>query len=125
MNSIFLFAPPSYWKLPYEERKRRRCGPGRGVLEWLVPETIYGVSVTSACSIHDFMYSIGSTIEDKNEADRVFLNNMIRLIESHDGLFFMQRLRLKRAFLYYEAVSHFGGPAFWKNKNKPTEIGLS
>lgn len=120
----FLFAPPAYWRLTEEERKRHRCGPGRGVLEKLVPENLLGCSVSAACSIHDFCYAIGHTIEDKNEADRIFLNNMIRLIEAYGGLHFMIHLRLRRAFIYYEAVCHFGGPAFWREKNKPTELGL-
>ena len=121
----FLFAPPEYWKLSEDERKAFRCGPGRGVLEWLVPETIYGLCVTPACSIHDFMYAHGSTPMDKDEADRVFLNNMIRLIEAAGGPWILRMLRLRRARVYYEAVSHFGGPEFWNTKNKPTEIGLA
>ena len=124
MIKAFLFAPESYWKLSEEDRKARRCGPGRGVLDWLVPETILGCSVSAACSIHDFMYAEGATAADKDEADCVFLNNMIRLIEAHGGWGWIQRLRLNRARIYYEAVSHFGGPAFWHDKNKPTEIGL-
>lgn len=124
MTGAFLFAPEAYWRLPEDERRRRRCGPGRGVLEKLVPETIYGVRVSQACSIHDFMYAIGHTPLDKDESDMVFLNNMIRLIEAHGGWWLLQLLRLRRARIYYEAVSHFGGPAFWNDKNKPTEIGL-
>jgi len=125
MTQAFLFAPPEYWKLSAEDRAARRCGPGRGVLEWLVPDTIYGVSVSAACSCHDFMYAHGKTPDDKCEADTVFLNNMIRLIEAHGGWWPIQFLRLRRALIYYEAVSHFGGTAFWNEKNKPTEIGLA
>ena len=126
MRSLtFLFAPPAYWRLPEDERKSLRCGPGRGVLELLVPETIYGVSVSAACSIHDFMYAVGVTDTDKADADEVFLNNMIRIIEAHRGLWLFQWLRLRRALIYYEAVKHFGGPAFWNTKNQPTEIGLA
>ena len=121
----FLFAPPTYWRLPEDERRARRCGPGRGVLEWLVPDTIYGVNVSVACSIHDFMYAIGVTDTDKADADEVFLNNLIRLIEAHDGWWPIQWLRLRRALIYYGAVKHFGGPAFWNTKNQPTEIGLA
>ena len=125
MTRAFLFAPPEYWKLSAEDRAARRCGPGRGVLEWLVPDNIYGCPVSVACSIHDFMYAHGKTADDKCEADRVFLNNMIRLIEANGGWWPIQWLRLRRAVIYYEAVSHFGGPAFWNEKNKPTEIGLA
>jgi len=125
MNRALLLAPPEYWKLSAEDRAARRCGPGRGVLEWLVPDTIYGVRVSVACSIHDFMYAHGKTPADKDEADIVFLNNMIRLIEAHGGMWVLRRLRLHRAVIYYEAVKNFGGPAFWNTKNKPTEIGLA
>jgi hypothetical protein len=120
----FLFAPPEYWRLSEDERKAFRCGPGRGVLEWLVPENIVGCSVSAACSVHDFMYAHGITATDKCEADAVFLNNMIRLIEAAGGPWLLRRLRLRRARIYYEAVSHFGGPAFWNQKNRPNEIGL-
>lgn len=124
MSRAFLFAPPAYWRLPESER-RGRCGPGRGVLEKIVPDTIYGLRVSAACDIHDKMYMWGATISDKDEADRVFLNNLIRLIEAAGGWRFLVRLRLRRARIYYEAVSHFGGPAFWNTKNQPTEIGLA
>ena len=120
----FLFAPAAYWKLPEEERKGR-CGPGRGILEQLVPETVYGLCITPACSIHDYMYLVGQTIEDKQEADRVFLNNMIRMIETAGGTRVLIHMRLRRVFLYYESVCHFGGPAFWNTKNRPTEIGIA
>ena len=119
-----LFAPEAYWKTPEGERRRWRCGPNRGLLEVLVPETIYGLRVSPACSIHDFMYSVGETIADKDEADRVFLNNMIRLIEDRKKFRVLVVLRLKRAFKYYEFVKHFGGPFYWVGKNKPSEVGV-
>lgn len=121
----FLFAPESYWRLPPAEREAYRCGPGRGVLEWMVPNTAWGVDFSPACAVHDFMYSEGRTIADKDEADRVFLNNLIRLIEAAGGNWLIRRLRLRRAQTYYEAVHRFGGPCFWNNKNKPTELGLA
>jgi hypothetical protein len=123
MTRAFLFAPPEYWRLPEDVRESYRCGPGRGVLEQLVPEKMYGLSVSPACSIHDFMYAHGNTSDDKREADIVFLNNMIRLIEAGGGWWFLRKLRLRRAYIYYEAVKDFGGPCYWNEKNKPSEIG--
>ena len=123
MRQAQLFAPPEYWRLSEDERIWFRCGPGRGVLEWLVPDHILGVCITPACAVHDFCYSQGCTDKDKCDADVIFLNNMIRIIEAHNGIGFLQRMRLRRARIYYEAVSHFGGPAFWSGKNRPDEMG--
>ena len=96
------------------------CGPGGWKFD-LIPDTMYGLSVVEACNIHDWMYLHGQTLEDKDRADRVFKNNVIRLIDSRTSKnWFSQNiikpLRYRRAKTYYESVSHFGGPAFWKGK---------
>jgi hypothetical protein len=98
------------------------CGPGGWKFD-LVPDTMYGLSVREACDIHDWMYLFGKTLEDKDRADRSFLNNVIRLIDARTttnwfGRNILKPLRYRRAKTYYEAVSHFGGAAFWKGKNK-------
>jgi hypothetical protein len=121
---VELFAPPLYWNLTNEERDRYRCGPGRGVLERIVPETVYGLCITPACAIHDFMYSVGEDDYDKIDADDVFLNNMVRIIEAHTTSKILLCLRLRRAKTFYQMVKIFGGPAFWKDKNKVTEVGF-
>lgn len=121
MKETKLYAPEWYWKLPEDIRSKGRCGPGRGLGEKLIPETIWGLSVTPACQIHDQMYEKGETIGDKESADRVFLNNMLRIINGNSNRF-MRWLRTRRALKYYEAVRDFGGPAFWSNKNKPEEM---
>ena len=123
-DMVFLFAPPEYWKLTGEERKNYRCGPGRGILERIIPDKILGCDIQPACGIHDFQYGQGRTDQDKADADEVFLNNMIRLIEAYGGRECMVRWRLNIAREYYEAVQHYGGPAYWNEKNKPDEIGL-
>ena len=124
MKPVELFAPAEYWRLPESERAKLRCGPGRGVLEKLVPETVYLLTITPACAIHDFMYKIGETDQDKVDADDVFLNNMIRIIEANTTNKQILCLRLRRVRIYYMAVKFFGGPAFWKDKNKKSEVGL-
>lgn len=98
------------------------CGPGGWKFD-LVPDTMWGLSVNEACDIHDWMYLFGKVIDDKDRADRSFLNNMIRLIDGRTAKnWFAQRFlktwRYRRAKIYYEAVSNFGGPAFWAGKNK-------
>ena len=115
---VELYAPEIYMTLSPEDRARivNGCGPGGWKVD-LVPDTIYGLDVSAACDIHDFMYTVGTDLQDKEEADRVLLNNILRLIEAGSGCWLMRRLRRNRARIYYEAVEHFGGPAFWSGKN--------
>lgn len=88
----------------------------------LIPNTIWFLYVTRPADVHDWMYSrpITAGIEYKDKADRVFLNNMLRLIEMDDSWLGrkLAGLRRKRAKLYYEAVRDFGGPSFWEGKNR-------
>lgn len=122
-----LYAPASYVAAPPETRLQvvNGCGPG-GWKAALVPDRMWGLDVSAACDIHDWMYTVGQTLADKEEADRVFLNNLHRLIESapgwHNQLWLMKRLRRNRARVYYEAVHLCGGPAFWDGKNDQSNL---
>jgi len=112
-----LYAPTEYWKLNLKEHKEicNKAGPkGYG---WVVPNTIYFLDIGECANIHDYMYHIGVTIKDKEEADRVFLNNMIRWILHKTKSKIMKWLRLGRAQKYFSAVCIYGGPAFWSGKN--------
>lgn len=117
-----LFAPVSYWQALQSVRDQLTNGCGTG--GWksdLVPDSILGVDISEACNIHDWMYVMGSTIAAKDEADRTFLNNMLRLINEDAGALsgILRPLRRAIAWGYYEAVHKFGGPAFWNCKNEP------
>ena len=124
---IALYAPPEYWACDPEMRKKITggCGPG-GWGDWLVPDTMYGLDVKPACEIHDFYYGplMPGTHECKEEADRVLLNNLIRIIEAKTKSEILKAMRRRRAKTYYQAVKTFGGPAFWKNKNLPETFQL-
>jgi hypothetical protein len=115
-----LFAPAEYWTAKDKDTVCNGCGT-KGLVGYVIPDTLYGLSITAACDIHDFMYDRGLTLADKEEADRVFLNNILRLIETKPGKF-LQFLRCRRAMIYYSAVRDFGGPAFWAGKNKAGEM---
>lgn len=124
-SKVHLYAPPSYW------RARKKgiinqyvdggCGPGK-FGDKLIPDKILGVDVRPACEIHDWMYMMGESQEDKDKADRVFRNNMVRLIMAHPARpRWLRRLRLWLAHKYYMAVHRYGGPAFWIYKNPSAE----
>lgn len=121
-----LFAPAPYWQLSEAQRAEICNGCGtKGLVGALVPDTIYGLRVTPACNIHDFMYVLGATIADKESADRVFFNNLLRLIDAGTRWQWLKRLRATRARTYFQAVRMFGGPAFWEGKNADDEMGTA
>jgi hypothetical protein len=117
-TAVTLFAPTEFWRMP--ESERGGCGPG-GVGDWFVPDTMYGLNIKPACSIHDFMYNVGEVEADRLDADEVLLNNLVRIIQATTDNKWLRWLRLRRAHTYYMAVRKFGGPAFWAGKNKPEE----
>jgi len=119
-NEFQLSAPIEYMRLsPYEKRKIcNGCGSRDGID---VPDTIYFMSISRACNIHDFMYQVGETHEDKKEADETFLKNMNTIIDKTSS-FFLKRPRRIRAYEYYLAVKYFGDSAFWNGKQKPKDM---
>lgn len=122
--TTWLFAPPAFWKLPERIRKTLCNGCGtKGLCGIAVPDTFYGLRVTPACDIHDYMYRIGETIDEKNTADRVFYNNLLRIIDVGTRSKWLKALRRRRARTYYLAVTELGGPAYWSGKNKREEMG--
>ena len=114
---MLCYAPPEYVKASPELRNEicNGCGSARSKFDF-VPDTIWGLSISEACNIHDWMYHWGRTIEDKEEADRVFLNNLLRIIKKRSANKFIMFLREQRAMKYYSAVNLKGGPAFWDGK---------
>ena len=68
------------------------------------------------------MYSSGKDRADKETADIVFLNNLVRLIDGDPTFEPVMAIRRQQAMVYYTAVRDFGGPAFWDGKNKPEEM---
>jgi hypothetical protein len=123
-----LSSPQSY-KDAAPELKALICnGAGPRRFGWLVPDTVYGLSIAEAANIHDWMYWEGKTKEDKEEADFQFLSNMLVIIEDQGTKvpiigWILKVLRRYRASAYYGAVRDFGDSAFsdkgvtWKRED--------
>lgn len=113
-----LYAPASFLNAPKSQLVSTCNGCGAANSWFRPPSRIYGTLIIYACIIHDWMYAFGRTIEDKEEADRVFLNNMLRLINRDKKKWYKPTiLQRRRALKYYMAVKCFGGEAFWVGKN--------
>jgi len=118
---VELWGPPQYWRLDGGEKQRicNGCGPAGALIDY-VPDKCWGVPIHEACNIHDFMYHIGENTEDKDAADAMFLQNINKIIRACTKRKWLMTLRLHRAYMYYLAVSMYGGPAFWADKTKLT-----
>lgn len=123
MDLTVLYAPEGYWTATDRDQICNGCGT-KGLGGVLVPDTLYGLSITEACNIHDWMYAYGETHADKEEADRVFLNNMVRIIHHGTKYRWLKAVRLRRARKYYLAVKYAGGPAYWAGKNTQDNMGI-
>jgi len=123
MSTNEIYKPKSYINASKGLKKEvcNGCGPGGWKFD-LIPDTIYGLSITEACNVHDWMYYEGKTKDDKRRADRIFLENVLWIIDNYyskskawyKGL--MRWLRRRRAYKYYEAVADFGNSAYEKGK---------
>lgn len=121
-------APDTFWNATPTLRAQicNGAGPaGVGFVGWLVafliPDTLWGLCITPAANVHDWMYWEGLDSADKKDADRIFLLNMIALIEEQTTRLFvvgfvLRELRRFRALLYYMMVVEFGAKAYWTGK---------
>ena len=117
-QSGVLYAPVSFLTATLDELLDVCNGCGAADSWFRPPKRIYGTLIVYACIIHDWQYHFGFTNEDKEEADRVFLNNNFRLIDRDSHKWYKPTFaQRRRALKYYEAVKYKGGPAFWAGKN--------
>jgi hypothetical protein len=107
-NHIPLYAPHAFYKLSANaiDEATGGCGPGEKG-DRVVPDTAWGLRITRACRIHDFMYSKLCTATQKT-ADRVFLNNMRRLVLHGSKIKILIPPRRVRVKAYYLAVKYGG-----------------
>jgi len=123
---IQLFGDPECWRFKEmfpEVFASFGCGPG-GFGDRLVPDTIWFLSVKPACQNHDWGYrfSPGNSEEDRFRHDRIFLNNMLRIVNAKGG--WLTKLRRRRAKIYYDLVRWKGANAYWEERNKPEELRI-
>ncbi|MCB0369033.1 MAG: hypothetical protein KDD45_06155 [Bdellovibrionales bacterium] len=102
----YLIAPIEYWNVTALIKPSFINGCGSGITERIVPDSLFGLDISEACSIHDYMYELG---KDRTKANDVFLDNMISIIERRTNSMILKGLRKMKAYIYYYAVKLFGG----------------
>ena len=114
-----LHAPPSYWVLTAEQKASICNGAGPRGKGWMVPDTMYCLSVTEACNIHDYEYHVGTAEADRFAADLNLLCNLAITILNAGAGVVLNRLRMARAVKYFLAVRYHGASAFDAGKHLP------
>ena len=109
-----LHIPLSFRYLSPEKKESicNGCGSKGGVD---VFDTMWGLSVTEACNIHDYMWHVSSTVKGLEESNELFWFNMKVLIKR--GSWWLRGLRYARAHKYYLAVKWFGTSAYAKERD--------
>ncbi len=88
-----------------------------------ISTTIWDLDISESWNILLYMYHFARPIiKDKKEADRIFMNNMLRLITAKTDNVFLKWLRRKAAFKLYINMVRYGGPIFWAGKNDSDNI---
>jgi len=91
--------------------KGNGCGPD-GWKGGLIPDTLGGINISEACSIHDYDYSIGGNDDDRERYNLHFLCNMLMIIRRDDTWYTNEDIALKWAMQYYLAVEECGKEYF-------------
>lgn len=87
------------------------CGAGNAKFDF-IPDTMYGLSVTPVCNLHDDAYTFCEpTQAGFAQSNNEFYENLKQWIKAKSNIF-MRYPRLARAKTYYEAVNKFGWDAF-------------
>ncbi len=105
---------PIHYDIEVANKVNNGCGPA-GWKGYLIPDTIWGVSIKEACKIHDYDFHVGGTMFNFMIANSRFGNNMNTLIKSSKLAKctpFLNWARRRRAKLYYDAVREFGEKHF-------------
>ena len=87
--------------------KGNGCG-GDNWLGKLIPDNLAGIDIYESCRIHDWLYEVGGSEEDKEKADIIFLHNMISEIDTNDTWYTNEDKALRMACVYYKAVVKYG-----------------
>ena len=118
-----IYAPKTYWESTDYDKLNvcNGCGAKDGID---VPDTMWGLSITSACNVHDWMFNEGKTLADFYFANAVLIMNLAIIIVT-EGSKWLAPLRLARATKYFLAVQELGQDAYWVEKERNEDMYIT
>ncbi len=107
-DKYMLAAPESYWSATPEIKNSVTNGCGSKGFGFLVPDKIFGMSITPACNVHDWMCLVYNDEAGFKLSTQVFFDNMQRINKAKTKCRFLARLRRCGIMRYYQAVRNYG-----------------
>lgn len=89
-------------------------GPENDWKSKIIPRTLWGIDCNIAGYKHDFRYFVGGTEDDREKADKIFKDDLYKIINNHKcnwpwGTRWLHiKLARRRAVKYYLAVKLLG-----------------
>jgi len=120
------FAVPAACGIPFDHLIDfpDSCGPGRGLGEILIPETVFGLRVSPACWIHDRSWDLAEpTWNAFHQTNNMLERNMRSIILVKSKYAILKYLRLYRPTTYFIAVDTAGSEHFWRLKRQQIQAG--
>ena len=117
-----LYAPNEYWTA--DKDKLSICNGCGSRDSGYVPDTMWGLNISEACNIHDWMFETGVTLADFYFSNAVFIMNLA-LIIVNKGSKWLAPLRLARATKYFIAVQQLGEGYYWCNTNANKDMNIT
>ena len=107
VEEALVSAPASWWVMPPSDRERYSsgCGPDNLGIDL---RSLYGTDIYVACQIHDYMYALGGSEDDRIFADAIMRENMMSMAMSEQISSLVLWERKTTIHAYYVSTRSFG-----------------
>ena len=114
LDGYELAAPQSFWTAGPDLVREvvGGCGPG-GFGDYLVPDTVWFLSIKPACKIHDWMFLVYNCRGGFDLSNEVFEDNMLRINQARTSNRLLKQLRTWRIEKYSRAVQLCGRLSYY------------
>ena len=106
-------------EIPYKnfEEFPSFCGAGKGIGDFIVPETVLWLKITPACYLHDIGWELADpTWMDFHAYNSMFRSNIDSIIHYKSNNTLFEHLRYYKSVTFFSAVDTLGAYFFWKIK---------
>ncbi len=118
------YVPESHREILRKRGMINGCGPKMGVVNWLVPDVLFGLHITEDCEHHDWNYTLGGDEAERAKADFDLYERIVMRAYAKTQSWWWRWMRpiyWTAARTYYAAIRYWGqDPELWNYKGPLT-----